>query len=282
MSHLPLSRLRLGLVLSGGGAKGAYQAGVFQAMEERGLCRQVEAVSGCSIGAFNALLFAAGPRRWQQTWEETDFAAFTGEGISPETLKQRTARAAEASGMEEYLKIPGLLPLEGVKELARQTAEPEALTAGRPRISVCAYQLEEERPRYFWLEGRPFEEAVTLTAASCALPVIFPPAAFEGAHYCDGGATPPYSSKKNGDKIPLTPLAGLGLDAVLVIYLTQHDRVEPDILPPGVRLLELWPSRPLESAPGRGTLDFSKDSIRRRRELGLEDGRKFFEKVIGS
>lgn len=279
MSHLPLSRLRLGLVLSGGGAKGAYQAGVFQAMEERGLRPRVEAVSGCSIGSFNALLFAAGPRRWQQAWEETDFAAFAGEGVSPDSLKQRTARAA-ASGMEEYLKLPGLLPLEGMKELARQAAEPETLAKGQPRISVCAYQLEGESPRYFWLEGRPFEEAVTLTAASCALPVIFPPVAFEGAHYCDGGVAPPYSAKKNGDKIPLAPLAGLGLDAVLVIYLTQHDRVEPGILPPGVRLLELRPSRPLESAPGTGTLDFSRDSIRRRRELGLEDGRKFFEKVI--
>ena len=38
---------RMGLVLSGGGAKGAYQAGVFQAMEEAGLCPRVEAISGC-------------------------------------------------------------------------------------------------------------------------------------------------------------------------------------------------------------------------------------------
>ena len=272
---------RMGLVLAGGGAKGAYQAGVFQAMAELDLSGGVEAVSGCSIGAMNALLFAAGdPDRWRRAWEESGFGG--ADAPDPRRLAELEAKAAAAGGMEEYLRAGSLLTLEGTEETLRRWADPAVLSAGRPRVSVCAYQLEAEEPRYFWLEGRPFPEAVKLTAASTAMPVVFPTVEFAGKHYCDGGMTPPYSDKKNGDKAPLAPLAGLGLDVILVIYLSPGDRVDRGLLPPGTRLLELYPSQPLESSPGSGTLDFSPAALRRRRALGLEDGRRFLTHVFTS
>ena len=49
----------LGLVLSGGGAKGAYQAGVVRCLAERGV--RVSAVSGSSIGALNGAVIAGAP-----------------------------------------------------------------------------------------------------------------------------------------------------------------------------------------------------------------------------
>ena len=49
----------IGLVLSGGGAKGAFQAGVWQAMCELGLAERTRAISGTSVGAINAAAFAA-------------------------------------------------------------------------------------------------------------------------------------------------------------------------------------------------------------------------------
>ena len=49
--------MKLGLVLDGGGAKGAYQIGVWKAMREFGLERYVTAVSGTSVGGLNAALF---------------------------------------------------------------------------------------------------------------------------------------------------------------------------------------------------------------------------------
>ena len=46
------------LCLGGGGGKGAYQLGVYRALAEYGLMDKVTAISGTSIGAINALLFA--------------------------------------------------------------------------------------------------------------------------------------------------------------------------------------------------------------------------------
>lgn len=50
---------RIALVLQGGGAMGAYQAGVYQALDEQGLCP--DWVVGTSIGAINAALIAGNP-----------------------------------------------------------------------------------------------------------------------------------------------------------------------------------------------------------------------------
>ena len=52
---------RIALVLQGGGALGAYQAGVYQALHEAGL--EPDWVSGVSIGAINAALIAGNPPR---------------------------------------------------------------------------------------------------------------------------------------------------------------------------------------------------------------------------
>lgn len=50
----------IGLVLCGGGGRGAYQTGVWKALRERGFDSRITAVSGTSVGALNAALFACG------------------------------------------------------------------------------------------------------------------------------------------------------------------------------------------------------------------------------
>ena len=52
-----LGNARIGLVLSGGGFKGAYQIGVWKALKELGVER-FSAIAGTSVGALNAVLIA--------------------------------------------------------------------------------------------------------------------------------------------------------------------------------------------------------------------------------
>ncbi|MBO4404859.1 MAG: patatin-like phospholipase family protein [Treponema sp.] len=68
----------IGLVFSGGGAKGAYQIGVWRALDEFHLSERVGVVSGTSVGSLNAALFACGD--WENArklWEnEVGFYSF--------------------------------------------------------------------------------------------------------------------------------------------------------------------------------------------------------------
>jgi NTE family protein len=79
----PLERYeRIGIILSGGGAKGAYQAGALQAiyefLEEHGAHHKVKMIAGTSIGSWNALFWLAnlmkskngGPGPLEQWWSE--------------------------------------------------------------------------------------------------------------------------------------------------------------------------------------------------------------------
>lgn len=66
--------MSVGIVLSGGGAKGAYHVGVVKALAELGV--KVDAVSGASIGALNGAILASSPdlrtaaQRLHAVWEE--------------------------------------------------------------------------------------------------------------------------------------------------------------------------------------------------------------------
>lgn len=68
----------LGLVLSGGGAKGAYEIGVWKALCELGLDGRITAISGTSVGAINAAIFASvqDPVRCSALWRDVSSRAF--------------------------------------------------------------------------------------------------------------------------------------------------------------------------------------------------------------
>ena len=66
-------KYKVGLVLEGGGGKGSYQIGVWKAIRELGLEKWITAVSGTSVGALNAALFAKGNfEKAYQLWMEID------------------------------------------------------------------------------------------------------------------------------------------------------------------------------------------------------------------
>ncbi len=63
---IALSR-NIGLVFSGGGGKGAYEIGVWNYLREAKLDKKVKIISGTSVGALNAALFAGSTYRKAKT-----------------------------------------------------------------------------------------------------------------------------------------------------------------------------------------------------------------------
>lgn len=66
------NKFKYGIVFCGGGAKGAYQIGVWKRLRELGLDKEIVGVSGASIGAMNSMLFAQGNYDIaEEVWRET-------------------------------------------------------------------------------------------------------------------------------------------------------------------------------------------------------------------
>lgn len=269
----------IGLVLSGGGAKGAHQIGFFKAFEEYDLWGSLTAVSGCSIGAVNALLAAKRDYRTQrEAWGKLSLeslASLAPGAVVGNTWDYYPDRDHKYAGMTpaQYLEAAAPFPYNQ-NGLVQVMEEYASISKDAPVLHCCAYDMEGLRPCYFCLNDRSTAQVLTLIKASCNIPILLPPVEFEGKLYCDGGLMPPYcTGEKNSDKIPLSPFVGNEPGLIVVLYLSPYDALSFDCLPMNQPVLELYPSRPLERTIGGGTLDFSPKMKAENMQMGYRDGK---------
>ena len=117
----------LGLVLSGGGAKGAYEVGVWQVLHEAGIGGNIAAVSGTSIGAVNAALFASwpDPKGAERLWLENLNKVFVPNARVIQVASERKFAEFLDGKLRSYAEIAGI----AVPELpadSRKAIEAEA------------------------------------------------------------------------------------------------------------------------------------------------------------
>ncbi len=193
------------LVFQGGGALGAYQIGVYQAMHEAGI--EPDWIIGTSIGAINAALIAGNLpenrmaaldafwkrveqeqswHNWLPTPQVTQSMSFlntvmTGiPGFFEPNLQalfsQHTTMNAEQAGY--YSTAPLEKTLSGLVDFS-------LLAKKKPRLTVGAAHVCSSRMTYF--DSREMELNVKHIVASGALPPAFPPVRINGELYWDGG-----------------------------------------------------------------------------------------------
>lgn len=273
----------IGLVLSGGGAKGAYQIGMFRALEELGLAEHIRVISGTSIGALDAVAYAA-------RGVEGVRSILYGFGEQMGVVKKQTSReqiraSKEAVNrgevtVEQFAADPAFSEYDAglLASFLKELLPDEALRRCDRRLYACAYSLNRCQPEYFYLNEKEPQVQRDLILASASLPFVFPPVCYEGSFYLDGGVVPQVCGEKaaRADKIPLKPVLSEPVDGILVNFLNPADTVRTDLVPEQTAYLELRPSRPLEQYPGEGTLDFSAERLNSHEALGYEDTRRLF------
>lgn len=193
------------LVLQGGGALGAYQAGVYQALHEADV--EPDWVIGTSIGAINAALIAGNPpqRRVQRLrefwagieshWPRVDRLA--GIGLA-NALGNAVTVSGGVPGFFEPNPLVWLGPQAevGVDRAAFYSTAPLRRTLAAlvdfddvrrcaTRLTVGAVNLRTAEMRYF--DSRDEELRLDHVIASGAIPPAFPAVAIDGEWYWDGG-----------------------------------------------------------------------------------------------
>lgn len=193
------------LVLQGGGALGAYQAGVYQALMEGGI--EPDWVIGTSIGAINGAIIAGNApaariARLREFWDGVGRKGPLDQLWPPSIFGNSLANMSTVlSG------IPGFFtpnpqaiwgpnfPL-GVEKASYYSTDPLKETLGRlvdfdhlarrqVRLSVGAVNVRTSEMRYF--DSRAMPLAAAHIMASGALPPAFPAITIEGESYWDGG-----------------------------------------------------------------------------------------------
>lgn len=207
---------RIALVLQGGGALGAYQAGVFQGLHEAGI--ELTCLSGISIGALNTAIIAGNPRekqveRLEQFWETICQPNF-GLGLDPFTeqtwfnINDYARRAINAmhagnallAGQNGFFQPrfpppPHVMP--GTPETAsyydtsaligtlERLCDFDRINSGEQSVSVGAVNVRTGNFVYF--DNASTELTAHHFMASGALPPAFAPVLIDDEYYWDGG-----------------------------------------------------------------------------------------------
>lgn len=206
-SHASPSEQECILVLQGGGALGAYQAGVFESLS-KDYCDPTW-VAGISIGAINAALIAGNPHshrmaRLREFWDLVSSGlASPLQGLpasARETLNESSASQAMLFGVPGFFK-PRFPPapfqprgtLEAIsyydttalKTTLERLVDFDRINAGGVRLSVGAVNVRTGNFAYFDSSKQRIDARHIM--ASGALPPGFAPVEIDGEHYWDGG-----------------------------------------------------------------------------------------------
>jgi len=313
-----MSNMKVGLVLSGGGAKGAYQVGVLKALAELGT--EVHAVSGASIGSLNGAILASasslseGAAHLEEIWLELakNSPLELNKSVYPLLLLTAGMR------ISPQLNILSLaLPSLARRFFPNQESLDAAVLSNRPLNNLldkylCLDKLAEGLPfyvsvfksrgvlmdfagilkaefgisnnpdsEYFHLQSLPQSQQQRMLMASAAIPIIFSDQRIGDEIYTDGGQGA--WSKQHGNT-PIKPLIEAGCNMVIVTHLndgslwSRHDF-------PDTTIMEIRPQTSLGRDKGmlgavKDVLGFNSEKITSWIEQGYVDTKICMENVM--
>ncbi len=233
-----------GLVLSGGGARGAYETGILYYLFVDAPAELREAVNfrvlcGTSIGALSISALAAnihqpaqGMRRLCELWRNLALEDVLQLGIAdvvslPGWVVGRNRRASVFPGEKVRSLIEDSIDWEqihvnlGEGRLDAVSLSCTQITTGK---TVVFYETSDGRPRRFSRDPnvRPVHARLgpVHAEASAAIPFVFPSVDIDGIPYADGGLR---------QNTPLSPALRLGSERLLVVSLSHESQEHADL-----------------------------------------------------
>lgn len=154
--------MRIGLALSGGGARGIAHLGMLRALDEHEV--KFACISGTSVGAILGALYA--------------------QGMRPAEILEAILQIRIIRNLRPAWTLRGLLNIESVHSLLTQFVPHNSFEGLRIPLTVVATDLETGKAGYF----RQGPLIPALMASSC-VPGMFNPVLLNGTTYVDGGIT---------------------------------------------------------------------------------------------
>ena len=261
-----------GIVLEGGGAKGAYQIGAWKALREAGI--RIKGIAGASVGSLNgALICMDDLEKAEEIWKNIEYSRVM--DVSDETIKALKRKDFKALNMQEILNSgvqfikDGGFDVTPLKNLIAEVVGDESRIRESDReLFAVTYSVSEHRE--LAVDVRKGEEgSVKDMLLASAYFMAFKNEKLGGKRYRDGGGL---------NNVPLGVLLDKGYEDIIVIriYGWGFDSEKVTKIPEGVNVYHIAPRQDLG-----GILEFDKKQSRKNMTLGYYDAKRFLYGLAG-
>lgn len=220
--------MKIGLVLAGGGGKGAYELGVWKALRQLNLTKYISVFSGTSIGAFNSVLFAMDEmEKAEKLWEEV-----TMEKLVPvsktELIKRGIGLYIGGRNLQLAKKFltdkleHGAISNNGAVEMVEKYLDFDKIKENEKICYAACTKLPNLNAKYFKINDYDNETAKKIVLASASLPLIYDSTEIFGEKYIDGGIA---------DNVPIQPVYGESCDIIIVVLLSKDAQIDRSLYP---------------------------------------------------
>ena len=203
------------LALEGGGAKGAYQIGVWRALREAGI--KINAVAGSSVGALNGAMICMDEFELAaEIWSNMRLSRVVAvEEENEEELRKLVAGEVDFSNAHELLsQAKDILKNRGLdiaplRQLVNELADEERIKNSALEFFITTVNLSDMKAMDVKLNGLSREEISNMLIASAYHPT-FKQEKLGGKHYADGGLV---------DNLPISPLIKAGYKDIIAVRI---------------------------------------------------------------
>ena len=260
-----------GIVLEGGGARGAYQIGVWKALREAGM--KIKGVAGTSVGALNgALICMDDLGKAEEIWGNMTYSTvFNVDDSMIGKLKKfgvRSMKVTDAAAEFRRLFSDRGLDIAPLKKLLEETVDEERIRRSPRDFCAASFSVTDRKEEDFDVKAAPPGTIKDIMMASAYFPG-FKQEKLGGKTYLDGGSV---------NNVPVDLLTGRGYKDIIVIrlYGIGVDRRRFMDIPEDVTVHEIAPRRNLG-----GILEFDSARTRKNMKLGYFDGLRFLYGFCG-
>lgn len=258
--------MKIGLVLAGGGGKGAYELGVWKALDELKLTKYITVFSGTSIGAFNSVLFAMNDmKKADELWEEVTMDKLVPVSKS-ELIKRGIGLYIGGKNLQlakkflNYKLEHGAIANDGAIEVVEKYLDFNKIKENNKICYAACTKLSDFSAKYFKINDFDEETGKKIVLASASLPLIYDCTEVLGEKYIDGGIA---------DNIPIQPVYGENCNIIIVVLLSKEAQVDRTLYP-NSKLIVISPEN-LDENTITGTLNLNTDAKRIRIIEGYND-----------
>lgn len=258
----------IGLALAGGGARGAYQIGVYLALKKAHI--KIDGFMGTSIGAFNAAMLASKrEKELLEFWQNINVGKIL--GLSDKLIAELNDKKVDLGLVKEsIINFKNILFNKGInitelKNILEQMDIAKTLYKSNKDFGLVTVRLKDLKPLFLFKKDIKEKLLDEYIIASCYLPIFKFEKIIDNNYYLDGGFY---------DNLPVNALLNKGYDKIYAVDLKAIGRRQNYI--DRNKVIEIKPSHSLG-----GILNTDREKINDNIKLGYYDTLKIVKGLDG-